>query len=131
MKTRHLLLCLAVLSASTAPALMAPRSEETQKGFPQAGTLSGAEMRIYLASMTVKEVRFDQAPVDQVLKHLAAVGREGPHPVNLVLLDPDKERPRITLDLRGASMLDILETVSRMAGLRMEYKEGILFFRDD
>jgi|GEM_PF-2347301 len=89
------------------------------------------EMGRTLRTTQIDELKVRQAEVADVVRRITEELREKKAEVNIVLLEPDKERPPVTLDLKKTSALDTLVILCRMTGLRMEVERGILFLRDD
>ncbi|MDD2707270.1 MAG: hypothetical protein PHV34_04615 [Verrucomicrobiae bacterium] len=97
---------------------------------------SGKGMRMIkkLASMPVTAIRFDDVPVRNVINHLKEMSRQADpqkQGVNFVLaLEPASwEACRVSLDVRGVSMLKLVDYVAKTAGLDVDVEnDAVVLF---
>jgi hypothetical protein len=87
---------------------------------------SAREIGRQLDRTPVKQIAFRDADVADVIEQLAVIAREADPPVNIVLANPDVQRPRINLELRNQSLRDILVLVCKIAKLEIQVQNGIV-----
>jgi hypothetical protein len=86
-----------------------------------------ANTRLFRTTV-IREVLFDQAPLDEVMTFLREQTRQGDREVNIVISpEVNSSERRVTLNLRNAKAVDVFATVLQMTGTRAEVRRSIVW----
>ena len=94
-------------------------------------------MAAKLNAIVLPEISFTRVAIGQVVAALSAASQEfdpadtGVKGVNIVLIDPERQAPTVTLALRNTSLKRVLDFVTQSIGYRYEVEADAVLVRPD
>ena len=112
-----------------------PDGYQDRRYEPDSGETSPVTAK--LNAIVLPEISFTRVAIGQVVAALSAASQEfdpadtGAKGVNIVLIDPERQAPTVTLALRNTSLKRVLDFVTQSIGYRYEVEADAVLVRPD